>query len=43
VLSPTLYQGRCVSCTYADGEHKITIEKGRDSFFNQRIKSSGKV
>lgn len=42
-LNPTLRQAHCVSCTYADGEHKITIEKGRNSFFNQSMKAAGKI
>ncbi len=40
-LNPTLYQGKCISGAYADGEHKITIEKGRNSFFNAAMKQSG--
>jgi hypothetical protein len=42
-LNPTMYQAAVVSCTYADGEKKITLEKGRNSYFNQKMKSSGKL
>jgi hypothetical protein len=42
-LNPTMYQAGVVSATYADGEKKITLEKGRNSYFNQKMKSSGKI
>jgi hypothetical protein len=42
-LNPTMYQAAVVSCTYADGDKKITLEKGRNSYFNQKMKSSGKL
>ncbi len=42
-LNPTMYQGRCTSCTYTDGDNKIELEKGRNSYFNQHMKSSGKL
>ena len=43
LLNPTLYQGRCTGGMYADGEHRITIEKGRNAFFNAHMKASGKA
>ncbi len=42
-LNPVMYQGKCVSCTYAEGENKITLEAGRNAYFNQHMKSSGKI
>lgn len=42
-VNPVMYQGSCVSCTFADGDVKITLEKGRNSYFNQHMKSSGKI
>lgn len=39
---PTLYQGHCVSATFADGADKFTIEKGRNSFFDPHLKASRK-
>jgi len=43
VVNRTMYQGTCVSCTYAEGEMKITLEKGRNAYFNQGMKATGKV
>ena len=42
-VNPMVYQGTCVSATYADGDRKVTIGKGRNSHFNPALKSSGKV
>ena len=42
-VNPTVYQGTCVSATYSDGDEKVTVEKGRNSHFNPRLKSSGKI
>ncbi len=42
-LNPTMYQGLCDSCTYTDGDMKVTLEKGRNSYFNQHMKASGKL
>lgn len=42
-VNPVMYQGSCVSCTFADGEVKITLEKGRNSYFNQHMKTNGKI
>ena len=42
-VNPTVYQGTCVSAIYADGQRKVTVEKGRNSHFNPRLKSSGKI
>ena len=42
-VNPTVYQGTCVSATYSDGNQKFTVEKGRNSHFNPKLKSSGKI
>ncbi len=42
-VNPTVYQGRCVGATYADGDKKVTVEKGRNSHFNPKLRSSGKI
>jgi hypothetical protein len=42
-LNPTMYQGTVTTCTYKDGDMSITLDKGRNSYFNQHMKSSGKV
>jgi hypothetical protein len=42
-VNPTVYQGTCVSAAYADGDRKVTLEKGRNSHFNPRLHSSGKL
>ena len=42
-VNPTVYQGTCVSATYSDGKQKFTVEKGRNSHFNPKLKSSGKI
>jgi hypothetical protein len=43
VLNPTMYQGLCDGCTYSDGDMKITLEKGRNAYFNQHMQASGKL
>jgi hypothetical protein len=42
-VNPTVYQGMCVSATYSDGDKEVTVEKGRNSHFNPKLKSSGKI
>jgi hypothetical protein len=42
-VNPTVYQGTVVSATYSDGDKKVTVEKGRNSHFNPRLKTSGKI
>ena len=42
-VNPTVYQGTCVSATYSDGGKQVTVEKGRNSHFNSKLKSSGKI
>lgn len=42
-LNPIMYQGTCVSCTVTDGDIKINLDKGRNSYFNQHMKSGGKI
>jgi len=42
-LNSTMYQAQCLTCTYADGERKITLEKGNNSYFNQHMKAHGKL
>lgn len=43
VVNRTMYQGVCTSCSYVDGDMKITLDKGRNSYFNPQMKASGKV
>ena len=43
VVNPTVFQGTCVRATYSDGDKKVTVEKGRNSHFNPKLKSSGKI
>jgi hypothetical protein len=43
VVNPTMYQGQCVSCTYTEGDMKINLDKGKNAYFNQHMKTSGKV
>jgi len=40
-LNPVMYQGRCVSCTYADGGMQIQLAEGNNSYFNAHMKASG--
>ena len=42
-VNPNVYQGTCVSATYSDGAKKVKVEKGQNSHFNPRLKSSGKI
>ena len=42
-LNPVMYQAQCISCTYADGDMKVTLDKGNNSFFNAHMKASGKL
>lgn len=42
-LNPVMYQAQCTGCTYADGEAKFTLEKGRNSYFNAHMKAGGKI
>ena len=42
-VNPTVYQGTCISATYSDADKKVTVEKGRNSHFNPKLKSSGKI
>jgi hypothetical protein len=42
-VNPTVYQAAVVSATYSDGDKKVTLEKGRNSHFNPKLKSSGKI
>ena len=42
-VNPTVYQGTCASATYSDGDKRVTVEKGRNSHFNPKLKSSGKI
>jgi len=42
-LNPTMYQAVVTSAIYTDGDKKITLDKGRNSYFNQHMKSSGKI
>jgi hypothetical protein len=43
VLNPVMFQAQCISCTYADGESKFTLEKGNNSYFNAHMRASGKL
>ncbi len=42
-VNPTVFQGRCVWAAYSDGDKKVTVDKGRNSHFNPKLKSSGKL
>jgi hypothetical protein len=42
-VNPTVYQGKCVSATHSDGDKKVKVEKGQNSHFNPKLKSSGKI
>jgi hypothetical protein len=42
-VNPAVFQGKCVSATYADGDKQVTVETGRNSHFNPKLKSSGKI
>jgi hypothetical protein len=42
-VNPTMYQGSCVACSYHDGDMKVDLEKGRNSYFNAHMKSEGKI
>ena len=43
VVNPTVYQATCVSASYSDGDKEVTVAKGRNSHFNPKLKSSGKI
>ncbi len=43
VLNSTMYQGSCVSCTADDQGVSFTLEKGRNVYFNAKVKSNGKI
>lgn len=43
VINPVMCQGQCLSCTYTDGDMKVTLSKGRNAYFNQKMKTSGRV
>jgi hypothetical protein len=42
-VNPNVYQGKCVSASYSDGDKKVTLGKGRNSHFHPKLKSSGKI
>lgn len=42
-LNPTMYQGSCVSCTVDDEAFSFSVPKGRNAYFNAKIKTTGKV
>lgn len=42
-VNSTVYQGTCVVCTYSDGDKKFTVEKGRNAYFNPKVRGSGKI
>ena len=42
-LNPVMYQAQCISCTYADGDMKVTLAKGNNSYFNANMHASGKL
>jgi hypothetical protein len=42
-LNPVMYQALCTGASYADGEMKIDLDNGCNSYFNQHMKSSGKL
>lgn len=42
-VNPVFLQGECVEASYKDGDQKFEIDQGRNSYFNNHIKSSGSV
>ena len=42
-VNPTVFQATVLSATYSDGNKKVTLDKGRNSHFNPKLKSSGKM
>jgi hypothetical protein len=42
-LNPVMYQAQCTACEYADGDMSISLEKGRNSYFNQHMQASGRL
>jgi hypothetical protein len=46
-VHPVMMQGKAVSCTYSgsdkDGDHSFKLDKGKNAFFNNHIKSSGSL
>jgi hypothetical protein len=40
-LNPTLYQGHSLGARYTDRDRTITIEKGRNAFFNAHMDATG--
>jgi hypothetical protein len=39
----TVYQGKAVSGTYEDGERKIELSAGNNSYFNSRVRKTGSL
>jgi len=42
-INPVMCQGQCLSATCTHGDKKIELSKGRNAYFNQHMKSNGKV
>lgn len=42
-VNTTMLQGSCVSCSYSDGDRKFDLAKGRNAYFNPKVKASGKM
>lgn len=42
-MNPVMYQAQCLGCTYSDGDMKITLDKGSNSYFNAHMKADGKL
>jgi hypothetical protein len=42
-LNHTFKQGLSVSCTYKDGDREITLEKGRNAYFNDAMDTNGEI
>jgi hypothetical protein len=42
-LNSVFKQGISESATYKDGGHEITLDKGRNAFFNDEMNSSGEI
>jgi len=42
-LNPVMYQGRCTHCTVKDGDMGFSVPAGRNAYFNDHVKASGKI
>jgi hypothetical protein len=42
-VNPIMFQGVIVSCTFTHGGKSLNVPKGRNSYFNQNMRSHGKI